>query len=757
MRLKSLQISGYKSFAKKTDLTFTTASTAVVGPNGSGKSNIVESIRFVLGEQSMKSMRGKSGSDLIFKGSKSLPKGSRASVALTFDNSDRVFNLGEDSNISVDFDEIILSREVYPDGNNVYKINNTEVRLKDISALLSSVNIGSSGHHIISQGEADRILSSSSKDRRQMIEDALGLKVYHMKIKESERKLEKTKDHMKEVEVSRREIIPHLKFLKKQVEKVEKVEELKKELIEKYEEYLYNEDSYIKSQTDSLKEKIKSLTQEKEILQSKLEKEEKNIVHSEKTTHEEDEEKRILKELDEARIVKESLSRELGKIEGMIEIEEERFNREKSKHENNKERPAIPFVKLKSFADEIESIFREAERANTYETLKGVLNNIRSSFSLFVERFDNPSKLETFNENEYLLALKDLREKKDEFARKLADNTQNENAKIKFLSDLRIEREKKNTQINESQKNVYTLGSELQKVENDISLLSLENEKLSLVKEDFERELKEGSVLVGEAILYFRKARENTSVSDRHSQDEKRRYIERIKIKIEEMGQGVVGSDIVKEYESVSERDSFLERELKDLDESMGALVKVIGELKEELENKFRDGVQKINEEFQKLFAIMFGGGSAFLSIVVAQRRKKKGEDEEDFEEDEEGEMERGVEINVTLPHKKVKELEMLSGGERSLTSIALLFAMSQVNPPPFLVLDETDAALDEANSRRYGGMLDLLSKYSQLIVVTHNRETMSHAKVLYGITIGGDGASKLLSIKFDEATEYAK
>jgi chromosome segregation protein len=150
----------------------------------------------------------------------------------------------------------------------------------------------------------------------------------------------------------------------------------------------------------------------------------------------------------------------------------------------------------------------------------------------------------------------------------------------------------------------------------------------------------------------------------------------------------------------------------------------------------------------------MFGGGGAFLSIIVEHRRPKE----------EEGEVasddlpfEHGIEINVSLPHKKVRDLHMLSGGERSLVSIALLFAMSQVNPPPFLVLDETDAALDEANSRKYGDMLDLLSKHSKLIVVTHNRETMSRAQVLYGVTMGLEGASKLLSIKFDEAAAMAK
>jgi chromosome segregation protein len=204
-----------------------------------------------------------------------------------------------------------------------------------------------------------------------------------------------------------------------------------------------------------------------------------------------------------------------------------------------------------------------------------------------------------------------------------------------------------------------------------------------------------------------------------------------------------------------------LRRELDDLAKSSSELSSLITELKATLDVTFKEGIEKINTEFQKFFSLMFGGGSAFLSIVVLHKPKTK-EDDEDGDallDDEEGELhfERGIEINVTLPHKKVRDLHMLSGGERSLTSIALLFAMSQVNPPPFLVLDETDAALDEANSRKYGDMIETLSKSSELIVVTHNRETMSRAGVLYGVTIGADGGSRVLSIKLEEAVKIAK
>jgi chromosome segregation protein len=161
----------------------------------------------------------------------------------------------------------------------------------------------------------------------------------------------------------------------------------------------------------------------------------------------------------------------------------------------------------------------------------------------------------------------------------------------------------------------------------------------------------------------------------------------------------------------------------------------------------------------------MFGGGTAKLSVIREEKRKKVLEeaDGEDLaiitssSNEENKEAEEGIDIEINLPKKKIKGLMMLSGGERALTSIALLFAMSQVNPPPFIILDETDAALDEANSKKYGDMITELSKYSQLILVTHNRETMSRAGIIYGVTMGMDGVSKLLSIQFEEAVQVAK
>ena len=196
-------------------------------------------------------------------------------------------------------------------------------------------------------------------------------------------------------------------------------------------------------------------------------------------------------------------------------------------------------------------------------------------------------------------------------------------------------------------------------------------------------------------------------------------------------------------------------REISDLESSVEKLESLITELNAQLNERFIAGIDKIGTEFNRFFVLMFGGGKAELKRV--KPKTKVIDDEAGETVTEEESKEEGVELDVALPNKRVKGLEMLSGGERALTSIALIFAMSQVNPPLFIILDETDAALDEANSRRYGDMIQALSEKSQLILITHNRETMSRAGILYGVTMGSDGVSKLLSVKFDEALAVAK
>ena len=195
MYLKAVTLNGFKSFAKKSELEFSTPITAIVGPNGSGKSNVAEAFRFVLGEQSLKSMRGKKGEDLIFGGTEGASRSNRAEAAVTLSNP-----IKDGAKLfPVEFDELSITRTAYHDGQNEYTLNGAKVRLKDIREILATANIGPSGCHIISQGEADRILISGALERREMIEDALGLKIYQFRRQEAERKLNRTKTNITQV------------------------------------------------------------------------------------------------------------------------------------------------------------------------------------------------------------------------------------------------------------------------------------------------------------------------------------------------------------------------------------------------------------------------------------------------------------------------------------------------------------------------------------------------------------------------------
>lgn len=749
MRLLNLELNGFKSFAKKTSLEFGNSVVSIVGPNGSGKSNVVEAFRFVLGEQSMKSMRGKQGADLIFKGSKNLPKGTKASVTIYFDNSDKVFKLGSDGGESTDlnFDIVSISREVHADGRNIYTLNGSEVRLKDINALLASVNIGSSGHHIISQGEADRVLNASPRERKEMVEDALGLKVYQYKIKEADRKLERTNINMKEVVMLRRENAPHLAYLKRQVEKVEKMKELRVELLGFYREYLKKESVYLENQKSILREEKDKVSSQLFSLNNALADKFENESNTENAKLEEL--KKVESNIANVRRLKGEIERKLGRIEGMIEAEAIR-------RERAPEVVTISQTEMKEIVDDVNTLLNDAFLKESVGEIKDILNRIKESLKRFSQNKDHKN-------NESVSDIENLKKTESEVRGEMEKLQFEENKLVGEISKIKEEINKEIEEGRDKEREKFTLKVRQQELTSALDLINVKEENLARETESFENELKEGSVLVGHEILLYKNF-EFSGVVDRNIQEEQRRKIERIKIKLEDSGLTESG-EVLKEYKEMTERDEFLAKELEDLNVSIESLKTLMADLKEKIDVEFKEGIKKINVEFGNFFALMFGGGTGSLHVVV-ENKKRRGGSEDDLSaqageeigiEEEKIELEQGIEINVSLPHKKVKELQSLSGGERSLTSIALLFAMSQVNPPPFLILDETDAALDEANSRKYGDMIERLSARSQLIVVTHNRETMSRANVLYGVTIGSDGASKLLSVKFDEAVQIAK
>lgn len=756
MYLKSLEISGFKSFAKKSSLTFNTPITGIVGPNGSGKSNVAESFRFVLGEQSIKSMRGKRGEDLIWNGGGDGPnvpaRSNRASVRLVFDNSKRIFS-------GIDFDEVTLERVVHRDNTNEYLLNGSEVRLKDIVELLAAAHIGASGHHIISQGEADRILSASIRERREMIEDALGLKIYQWKKSESLRKLEKTEENINQVESLRREIAPHIKFLKKQVEKVEKAAALKVEIVSMYRKYFAVESAFVAYEKKRIMEALHDPEHEMKRLEKDIEDAKAVLVAANRKDEKSDTVITLENSMNDLRAQKDNINREIGRIEGEIRANERSLEKEKERMRSEESRTV--------YLRDVEGMVEMIGRMNVIDDAHKLFDEVMNILNGFISR--NRSNSGNANIGDIESDIAKLQAEKKELEKHSREISVKEDDMRKQYENIKKEIEKEKDSNRDAEKNVFRIIARQNELRTVISALRAEMAQITHVEESLKRELGEAGIVAGrEAVQYDTVTFSPSNFQKDKIRDDQEiliRQIEKIKARLEDAG-GAGGDDVIREYRETEERDAFLAKEIEDLRRAEDELRKLVADLDARIDLEFKSGILKINDAFNKYFNIMFGGGKAELNVVREEKRRRRSDTEElgelmsgDIVPEQEGENNgaEGLEVNVSLPRKKVKGLMMLSGGERALTSIALLFAVSQVNPPPFIILDETDAALDEANSRKYGDMIENLSKHSQLILITHNRETMSRAGVLYGVTMGADGASRLLSIAFEDAVKVAK
>ncbi|HPN96619.1 MAG TPA: AAA family ATPase [Candidatus Moranbacteria bacterium] len=768
MFLKKLEINGFKSFATKTTLDFlidqknhkTHGITAIVGPNGSGKSNVADAMRWVMGEQSMKNLRGKKSEDVIFAGSGKKARLGSARVTLYLDNSDK--------KIPLDFSEVAITRKVHRSGEGEYSINGSRVRLQDIVDLLAKAGVGKESYAIINQGMADAILNSTPLERRLLIEDAAGVKQYQIKKDRSIRKLDSTRENLTRVKGLVEEIQPHLRMLKRQSEKAAKGAEVSKKLKEKQTQlftYLWNSFQNERGKLNEEKEEMGRLMMNVQREVDKL---------ADEISREEKEEKGGLKlsELDRTgREMKNKLSqleRDLIITEGRIEIEKEK----------EKNREIIEEIKIRSIPvdlsyvrDNIEEIKRQQEelirRINSAEKLEDLqdikefarvisqrLHDLKADIEKGKkeEKIDNQREIKTEKtEPEESKALIELKER----SVKIREEIKRVEAEIKEIEEkiekeIQLDREKRRNFF-EVERKMRIKQDELNKLKDEFNDSKIALAKVEVREEDLKNEVKDELKINAEDL---EKKIENINEA------ELEREISRLKIQFEQIG----GIDplIIDEYEETQKRFDFLSGESEDLEKAITSLREVIKEMEQKINKEFESAFSEINREFTKYFRIIFGGGNAHLAKikVKSQRgrvKRTEGEKleenlEEELEEKEkEEEEETGIDIFACPPGKKISSLAMLSGGERSLTSLALLFAVISHNPPPFSVLDEVEAALDEANSKRFGRIILELSSNTQFVIISHNRETMRQASLLYGVTMGEDGISKLLSVKLDQ------
>jgi chromosome segregation protein len=737
--LKRLELNGFKSFAGKTVLEFPAGIVAVVGPNGSGKSNIVDAVRWLLGERDAKNLRGARVEDLIFAGTQKRARVGMAQASLYFENKNKFF--------PVDFEEVVVSRQITRDGQSKYYLNKSEILLRDLIDFFAKARLGSRGLVVIGQGDSDLFIRSSPLERRGMIEEMLGLREFQIKKADAERRLKNSKINLDKVTALIEEIEPHLRSLKRQTGRWERRGALEEELRSLENHFFGSQLHELRAKGEQVDGRIAAHTKQCEVLEK-----EKRAAETRQAAIEEsqpEERKRLAKIKEEMAALmdaRSTLQKDAGRIEAQIEMAKRSVSPARDASDRSAENLIDVLEKIKM---ELESVLNEEPLA-----VQAAIETVLEEITFALEEKDEPRSAKAATSAPMPGS---LRREFEEAAKDLSDLEKN-------IASLRAQEKALESGQEDFYKTFKGAVADVQAAQGKLDAwekvnreLLLEKERLDLRRDEVLRQVDQA----GRRAEEFRDISIADAVAATGADIEHRIF--RLRGDLASIGE--VDQALMKEAEDTATRHAFLVKESDDLNKAVVDLTALMRELNEKIKSEFDKSLSKINDEFAKFFALMFDGGSAKLKVL-----KPKGERAVDEEDEEEGgdvkemieqtedelyqEKNGGVDIEIKLPRKKTTSLDMLSGGERSLVGIAAVFALVSVSPPPFLVLDEIDAPLDERNTRRFGTMLKDFSKHTQFIVVTHNRATMEAADILYGVTLAEDGSSKVVSIKLEPEGE---
>jgi len=858
MYLERLQIQGFKSFARPLELVFNRELTSIVGPNGSGKSNIADAVRWVLGEQSLKALRGKKSEDVIFAGSDQKGRLGFAQVDLYLNNLEKKADL--------DYDQIIVTRKISRSGESEYLINGSKVRLLDVQLLLAKANFGQKTYSVIGQGMIDSILTSSSAERKEFFDEATGVKQFQIKKEQSLHKLENAKVNLGQTGQILSELEPRLRSLTRQVHRLEKREKLQSELKQLQTDYYSFLSNHLATDLQASRERqqcakseLAEINQQLVALQTQWDKEEKSSSRQEnfellqnKLSHLQSELNSLLKEktilegrvdlglvaegqselvwlkkqaanlkndINKNNLLIEEKTQLLRKIQGELAVLEDQRRQilvefeelEKNLSPENADSVMVDLSRHLDLLLKKQRAFQESLRS--LDNLEGLakLREICSqltadllSLSDKLRRAKNKDQVTWQKEFNKLLLSKDNLVSEISESRTAAALLENEIRQIRSslesdraelgqlekklsnsadksdfvpeLRDLNSKIEQKNKDLErvnqemkgfnqaeqakksailEAQKKFRDLQRHFNIKNNELNEIKVALARLETRQEDLDKEMAEEAPSL--AIKSGVKQLDTIQTKQK---------INSLKDQLQVIGG--IDQAVLAEYQEVSERFGFLKGQSDDLHQAIKHLGQIIKDLDDSIAQQFDEAFKNINKLFDKYFKKLFSGGQAELILNIIESREKSEEDEEETDKDgavsEEGQPKPekitrsyGIEIKATPPGKRLASINMLSGGEKALTSIALICAIIAHNPSPFVVLDEVDAALDEANSIRFVEILDELADKTQFIAITHNRATMHQAKIIYGVTMGKDGVSELLSVNFAEAEEIAQ
>ena len=808
MRLKNISLSGFKSFVDPTKIPFPSSMSGVVGPNGCGKSNIIDAVRWVMGEISAKNLRGESMADVIFSGSSSRAPSSRASVELLFDNS-----LGKLGGEFSSYSEISVRRVLEIDGRSIYYLNGSECRRKDITDIFLGTGLGPRSYAVIEQEMATKLISSKPEELRMYIEEVAGISVYRERKKETESRIKKTKENLSRVKDLKDEIERQLLKLKRQVKSAERYKSLKEE--EKNKKGLLKALSWQKRKEKiskinlTIKESESNLEKERTLkislgaeidkskvnqseIQQKIDKVQQDYYSSGADLTNSEQELALLKEkkkdlllekdqieenLKSFFVEKESLVEQQSKLEIELSHKEPELQALDESFAQLEGAMSPDFLVEKLYLDvsnltiSLEEVVSDYARKNVNDIsvihnfsieIKKKLEKLKESLkhqSQYQEEKFKAQKIELLALSSEITSFKvsiaEIKSKLGALEKTKSDSETNrtsiENklinleapiqkieAEIKPLLDSRIDVEGNLSNLREEFNNLNELirNNERKIHQTDLSLESFNGE---IQKSKLERQ-----GLISESAIFEEQLKNDNyeiqslldSLRDDLTEDMLIDEISRIESSIERIGP--INLAAAEEYKLEEERNSEIDVQLIELNSALETLQSAIKKIDLESRTKFKDTLDKLNIKLAELFPKLFGGGFAKLELT-----------ESDL-------LESGVLFKAMPPGKKNVNVSQLSGGEKALSSIALVFSFFSLNPAPFCILDEIDAPLDDFNTSRFINMVEEMSEKVQFIFVTHNKISMEKSKHLMGVTMQEPGVSRLVSVDVDEALKMA-
>ena len=700
MHISKLEIFGFKSFAKKETVLFNSGITGIVGPNGCGKTNIVDAIRWVLGEQKTKRLRSSKMEDVIFNGASNVKPLGLCEVFLTIENNKGL--------LPVEYSEVEIGRRLYRSGESEYFINRNSCRLKDISNLFIDTGLTSDAYSVIELNMIEQILSVKDDSRRQMFEEAAGVNKYKAKRQSAMKKfdlnsrdLDRIDDIIVEIEIQVKALDLQLKRFKRHEKLTNELKELELDLASARINDLNN---IIKPLEEMLKKKNK-------VLKKNTSKKEVESVEFENARNE------YLKQ-------KESFSKMKAKVD---KLTEKLLSEIQEKNQESSKGIGLLEGELQKKINQLNEFDKDYIKiVSNQDVTKSLSDESKEKF-----KNKNYTVIETDKKYEKLKAsIQDYKDKID-----------------KYRKEQEFDFSKIDESIKKIQEQINSNNLELEKKENDVNKAFIKMESIrakldsdSFSKDDLFYEIKETEMKIAEAKIKKKQIEHNViekfgsdvvlrdlkeyNISDMVSR------IEKIKRSIDSIGP--INWAVKDEHEEKTARLNNLLQQRSDLIDAENNLKEAIKKIDIVAQKQFLDTYNQVKVNFEKMFTVFFNGGKGTIELS-----------------DPNDTLNSDIDIFAQPPGKRNNSLKMLSAGEKSLTAIALLFSIYQFKPSPFCILDEIDAPLDDINIKKFTDVIKDYSKTTQFIMVTHNKLTMESADCIYGVTAEKQGISKIMSIDF--------